>query len=118
MEQRTIAGHPQPLWMFPGGKCRVSESPENGLVRELTEELGITVQRAELIKTVPYTTPTFEGILYGFWVDLYEKIPHSQEGQVLKWIHAASLETTQMPPSNLTFLAALQARRAEAFPKR
>lgn len=44
VQQRPTDGHLGGLWEFPGGKIRTGETPEEAVVRECREEMGVTVR--------------------------------------------------------------------------
>ena len=83
-EGKSLAG----LWEFPGGKVDPGETPEESLIRELHEELGITVKPACLapLTFASHTYETFHLLMPLFICRRYEGIPRSMEGQVLKWV--------------------------------
>lgn len=48
LAQRKKRGMLKGLWEFPGGKMERGETPETALARELGEEIGIKVRKADL----------------------------------------------------------------------
>ena len=97
-EGKALAG----LWEFPGGKIDQGERPEAALIRELQEELGITVKEACLapLTFASYAYPEFHLLMPLYVCRRWEGFVQSREGQALKWVRARDLRQFPMPPAD------------------
>ena len=106
-EGRSMAG----LWEFPGGKVEAGERPEETLIRELKEELGIVVRDACLapLTFASHSYPDFHLLMPLYVCRRWEGIPTAQEGQQLKWVRPNRLKDYPMPPADLPLISHLMA---------
>lgn len=97
-EGKALAG----LWEFPGGKLEQGERPEPALIRELAEELGITVKEDCLapLTFASYAYPDFHLLMPLYICRRWEGTITSHEGQALKWVRPAKLRELEMPPAD------------------
>ena len=103
---KTMAG----LWEFPGGKVEAGERPEEALIRELHEELGISVQEACLapLSFASHVYPSFHLLMPLFICRRWQGMVQPCEGQVLKWVRPAKLRDYPMPPADLPLVGLLR----------
>ena len=102
---RSMAG----LWEFPGGKVEAGERPEETLIRELEEELGIAVNEACLapLTFASHSYPDFHLLMPLYVCRRWQGTPHGREGQALKWVRPIALRGYPMPPADLPLIAPL-----------
>ncbi|WHO74037.1 8-oxo-dGTP diphosphatase MutT [Rhizobium sp. BT03] len=105
-EGKSLAG----LWEFPGGKVEPGETPEETLVRELEEELGIKTKIACLapLTFASHSYETFHLLMPLYICRRYEGIPQGREGQALKWVRPQALRDYPMPPADEPLIPMLQ----------
>jgi 8-oxo-dGTP diphosphatase len=102
---KSLAG----LWEFPGGKLDPGERPEQALIRELHEELGIEVKEACLapLTFASHAYDDFHLLMPLYVCRRWQGFVTAREGQGLKWVLVRDLRSYAMPPADEPLIPAL-----------
>lgn len=106
------AGKPMAgLWEFPGGKIESGERPEQSLIRELKEELGISVKEDCLapLTFASHAYPDFHLLMPLYVCRRWEGTVAALEGQQLTWVRPNRLRDYEMPPADIPLISHLMA---------
>ena len=97
------AGKPMAgLWEFPGGKIEAGELPEQTLIRELHEELGIVVHVACLapLTFASHAYRDFHLLMPLYVCRRWEGNLRAREAQQIAWVRPNRLREYPMPPAD------------------
>ena len=111
LQQRPQGKAMPGLWEFPGGKVEDGELPETALVRELAEELGISVA-PEALAPAAFASAPVGGrhmILLLYLCREWRGDPKPLHATALKWLSPAEMIADEMPPADRPLIAALAA---------
>ena len=105
-EGKALAG----LWEFPGGKVEPGETPEDALIRELDEELGITARRDCLAASVfaSHAYEDFHLLMPLYLLRRWEGVVERREHAALAWVSPPRLFDYPMPPADAPLCAWLR----------
>ena len=107
--RRMKGTHLAGAWEFPGGKCEAGESLEDGLRRELQEELGVASEVGVEVFAVTHEYDDRRVALHFFACRLRGE-PTPLLGQEMQWIERARLRELQFPPADADLIAQLSKR--------
>jgi 8-oxo-dGTP diphosphatase len=97
-EGKSMAG----LWEFPGGKVEPGETPEQALVRELKEEIGVETKTACLapLTFASHTYDDFHLLMPLYVCRRFWGTPMPLEVKALKWVRPNRLRDYPMPAAD------------------
>lgn len=103
---KTMAG----MWEFPGGKVEPGERPEQTLIRELREELGIDVKEACLapFAFASHSYEDFHLLMPLYLCRRWEGSLAAREGQDLSWVRPRDMGKYPMPPADVPLVSQLR----------
>lgn len=103
LAQRPQGKRLEGCWEFPGGKVEETETPEQALHREISEELGCRLQIIQPGPTIPWSYQWGEILLHSFICELTEDSPMPQtlEHQALRWILTNEIDYDSIVPADV-----------------
>ena len=95
-------------WEFPGGKMEPGETMQQAIIREIQEELGVTISPTKLVTTVEYDYPTFHLTMHCLLSTVVEGEIKLIEHVDAKWLTRETLDSVEWLPADIEVVEKLK----------
>ncbi len=96
-------------WEFPGGKMEPGETAEAAIVREIKEELTVTIRPEKLVTTVEADYPKFHLTMHCFLATIESGDINLLEHEDAKWLGKEELDSVAWLPADVEVVKKLKA---------
>jgi len=112
IQKRPPSGLMPHLWEFPGGKIQHGETPEDALVREFREELGLNIRALQKLALIRHNYTTFRVTLHAFYCKLEDagRQPVLRSAVDGRWVTPVELDFYAFPAANRKLIQRIQAK--------
>ncbi|MBN2880777.1 8-oxo-dGTP diphosphatase MutT [Candidatus Woesearchaeota archaeon] len=108
-QRRPSCGVAPLLWEFPGGKIELDETPQNCLVREIKEEIGIEIESEELFDVFSFAYPEqLHVILIVYFAKKLSGVEQLLDIQDFRWVSIAEFNNFEFAPADVEIVHKLQ----------
>ena len=95
-------------WEFPGGKIEPGETANEAIVREIQEELAVTIVPEKLLTTVECDYPKFHLTMHCYLASVSKGHLSLLEHEAMKWLSKDELDTVAWLPADIEVVQKLK----------
>ena len=107
MQRRRPEAQHGGLWEFPGGKVEAAETLTSALVREIEEELGLTLEADDLVPLARAADPDGAVVIDLYTCHRWSGTPRCLDADAIGWFAPDRLPDLAMPPLDVPLAKAL-----------
>jgi len=104
---RANDSHQGGKWEFPGGKVESNEQPEEAMLRELFEEVGLVATQYNLFEKLFFDYGDKQLNLHFYVIEKFMGQAVAKESQPIKWVDKGDLALYDFPEANKGVIAKL-----------
>ncbi|MGE5628595.1 MAG: (deoxy)nucleoside triphosphate pyrophosphohydrolase [Solirubrobacterales bacterium] len=103
-ENKSMGG----FWEFPGGKIEQGETPEEGLVRELKEEMNISIKVEKYVGESIYDYGNIVICLLGYLASIENGHIILKDHDAYEWVTLEEISKFKLAPADIPLVKILQ----------